>query len=61
MFIKYFIWLNIMHPKAFVNNEMFFMNPIEHFTFYLVIFLANVKINNKKMSNLLNIANRIDF
>ena len=50
-----------MHPKAFVNNEMFFMNPIEHFTFYLVIFLANVKINNKKMSNLLNIANRIDF
>ena len=43
MFIEYFIWLNIMHQIAFVDNEMFFMNHIEHFTFYLVIFLANVK------------------
>ena len=54
--------LGILHPIAIVDDEMYVMNRNEHFIVYVVIFLARVKIkNNKKMSNLLIIANRIDF
>ena len=54
--------LVILHSIAIVDNEIYVMNRNEHFTVDVVIFLAKVKIwNNKKMSNLLIIANRMIF
>ena len=44
MFIKLFILLGILHPIANVDNERYVMNRNKHFTVYVVIFLAKVKI-----------------